>query len=323
MGNGKQAAIILLTKNGATFLRESLPAIFAQESRFAFEVLALDSGSTDGTLGVLSRHPVRVVEIEPHTFQHGRTRNIGAGLAMPSVEYLVYLTQDAMPLAGWLEALLSAVAADQRVAGAFSRHVPRPDCNPLLARRIVEEWPQVGGTARIVKQLDVSLDATRQWHDLAHFSNTSSCLRKEVWERIPFPEVDFAEDVAWACQALKAGYHLVYEPASAVLHSHSGSLSRQFRENVDHGRGVRLALGEGRHTLMAPHHPALKRIRRDLSSIWQDKRSPLLGKIRWTLYVPFWYAASTGGQWVGAYVDRWPRWLRECLSWQATIGRGK
>jgi rhamnosyltransferase len=323
MGNGKQATIVLLTKNGAAFLGESLPAIFAQESRFAFEVLALDSGSTDGTQELLRRHQVRLVDIEPHTFQHGRTRNLGASLAAPSVEYLVYLTQDATPLAGWLEALLGAVAADRRVAGAFSRHIPRPGCNPLLARRIVEEWPQVGGTARIVKQLNGLVDARQQWHELAHFSNTSSCLRKDVWQQIPFPEVEFAEDVAWACQALKAGYHLVYEPASAVLHSHSGSLSRQFRENVDHGRGVRLALGEGPHLLMAPRHSAMERVRRDLSSIWQNKEASPLARIRWTLYTPFWYAASTGGQWVGAHVDRWPGWLRERLSWQAAIGRGE
>jgi rhamnosyltransferase len=322
MHHSELAAIILLTKNGTCFLDESLVAIFSQQTRFAFQVLALDSGSTDGTLEILSHYPVHVTQIEPSNFQHGRTRNLGASLVSPDVKYLVYLTQDATPLPGWLDALVGTVADDSSVAGAFSRHVPRSDCNPLLARRIVEEWPQVGGRERIVKEIDSPLDAVRQWHMLAYFSNTSSCLRKDAWEKIPFPEVEFAEDVAWACKALAAGYRLVYEPASAVLHSHSGSLGRQFRENVDHGRGVQLALGEGKHELMPPRHSSLERFRRDLNYICRRDGS-LLDRIRWIVYLPLWYAASIGGQWVGLHLDRSPRWLRESLSWQATIHRDR
>jgi rhamnosyltransferase len=318
----KQVTIILLTKNGAIHLDATLQSIFSQGPCYEFEVLVIDSGSTDATLEIVRQYPVRLVEIPADAFQHGRTRNLAGSLASPSVEYLVYLTQDATPLPDWLHTLVDAVAADDGVAGSFSRHIPRPDCNPLVARRIMEEWPQVGGQQRVVKQLTGSLAAIQQWHELAHFSNTSSCVRKIVWQRLPFPEVDFAEDVAWAVQALKAGYKLVYEPTSRVVHSHSGSLSRQFRENVDHGRGVRLALGDRSHRLMSPRHSAYERVRQDIGYILTSKRS-VLERIGYMFYMPLWYLASTSGQWVGARIDGWPRWLRERLSWQSAVERGR
>ena len=311
-------AIILLTKNGAAYLEDTLDAIFAQESQYGFEVLAVDSGSADGTRKILESRAVRVVEIPPGDFQHGRTRNLAASLVSPGVEYLVHLSQDATPLPGWLDALIHAVATDSGVAGAFSRHLPRPDCDPLLARRILEEWEQVGGETRLVKCLDGSANLSRDGHALAHFSNTSSCLRRKVWQTIPFPEVDFAEDLAWAVRVLQSGYCLVYEPASAVLHSHSGSLSRLFKENIDSGRGVRAALRGWTHHLMPPRHPAPERISRDLGFVWQCER-PLVERLFWLLYAPLWYSASTTGQWIGAYIDRGPVWLRKRLSWQAMV----
>jgi rhamnosyltransferase len=316
--NANAVAIVLLTKNGATFLEECLQAIYRQESRYPFEILAVDSGSTDATRAILKKYAVRVTEIPPSDFNHGGTRNLAASLASPDVEYLVYLSQDTTPLPGWLDALVDTVAGDAQVAGAFSRHVPRPDCNPLLARRILEEWEQVGGQRRVVKCLDGAPDLSRDGHALAHFSNTSSCLRRDVWRTVPFPEVDFAEDLAWAVRVLESGYCLVYEPASAVLHSHSGSLSRLFKENIDSGRGVRAALRDWTNRLMPARNSVPQRIYQDLRFLSQCQK-PLHERIGWMLYTPLWYTASTSGQWIGAHIERGPLWLRERLSWQAMI----
>jgi rhamnosyltransferase len=46
-----------------------------------------------------------------------------------------------------------------------------------------------------------------------YFSNTSSAIRRETWEQIPFDRVDFAEDAVWAEKVLLAGYTLIFEPA--------------------------------------------------------------------------------------------------------------
>jgi rhamnosyltransferase len=86
-------SIIVLTKNGGALLDEVLKRVFAQEIEERFEVIAIDSGSTDSTKEILAQFPVSVEEIPPVTFNHGETRNLGARLSKG--EYLVYLTQDA------------------------------------------------------------------------------------------------------------------------------------------------------------------------------------------------------------------------------------
>ena len=48
------------------------------------------------------------------------------------------------------------------------------------------------------------------------FANTSSVLRRSVWEQFPFPEVEFAEDQAWADQVLQAGCKTAYAADSVV-----------------------------------------------------------------------------------------------------------
>jgi rhamnosyltransferase len=41
-----------------------------------------------------------------------------------------------------------------------------------------------------------------------------------VWEDFPFEKTKFGEDVRWGKRVVEAGYKLVYEPRSAVFHSH-------------------------------------------------------------------------------------------------------
>ncbi len=83
-----QISIILLVKNGGAYLEEVLKGVFSQKVEEEFEVVAIDSGSTDNSKRYLSRFPVRVKEIPPATFNHGETRNLGARLSQGSVSRL-------------------------------------------------------------------------------------------------------------------------------------------------------------------------------------------------------------------------------------------
>ena len=54
-------SIVLLTYNGDIYLAEVLASIFAQITRFNFEVIAIDSGSSDRTLEIIKDYPVTLV----------------------------------------------------------------------------------------------------------------------------------------------------------------------------------------------------------------------------------------------------------------------
>lgn len=315
-------SIILLTKNGRRYLHEVLEGIFVQQTRYTYQVIAIDSGSTDGTLEILREWPVRLVSIEPAEFNHGETRNLGARITGPSVNYLVYLTQDATPVAGWLDSLVDVLEEDSTVAGAFSRHIPRPDCNPALARQMTEEWEQCGTPNRVVKRIDDMQDYLRNSSRYIYFSNTSSCIRRSLWERIPFARADFAEDAEWASRALLAEYTLVYEPKSAVLHSHNYPLLYQLMQNFDHAKGMSEILKGAGSSLCLPQIGALARtLVRDLTYIRQQE-IPGLQKAFWMLYSPLWHCATLSGTILGRNHCRLPRRLVTSLSYQLRMREG-
>ena len=55
-----------------------------------------------------------------------------------------------------------------------------------------------------------------------------------MWEEIPFDHTSFGEDLRWGKRVMEAGYKLVYEPRSAVLHAHErGALYDLRRYYVD------------------------------------------------------------------------------------------
>ena len=69
------------------------------------EVVIVDSGSTDATLSIASRYPIRVVHIAPQEFSFGRSLNRGCAAATGDI--LVFASAHVYPLYDdWLEKLV-------------------------------------------------------------------------------------------------------------------------------------------------------------------------------------------------------------------------
>src|SRR5215813_1217660 len=113
-GDAPIASVIIPTKDAGVMFDRVLGALAAQRIGGTFEIVVIDSGSTDGTVERARASGAVVREIDPGEFQHSVTRNMGASLARG--KFLVFLTQDAVPEGStWLESLVSAVEGDARV----------------------------------------------------------------------------------------------------------------------------------------------------------------------------------------------------------------
>ena len=116
------ASIIILTKNAGENFKQLLEHIFSQKFDDQYQVLVIDSGSTDDTVNTAKEFPVQITKIKPEEFHHGRTRNLGAQLSSGSI--LVYITQDALPVNNdWLQKL-AANFKDPNVAMVCGRQLP-------------------------------------------------------------------------------------------------------------------------------------------------------------------------------------------------------
>jgi rhamnosyltransferase len=312
-------SIIFLTKSGDAYLEEVLRKVFAQEIEDTFEVIAIDSGSIDHTKEILARFPVRAEEIPSATFNHGETRNLGARLAKG--EYLVYLTQDATPLdEKWLERLVCPLKEDALVAGAFSSQRPREDCH-LMERRQILETELVSGKALRVNSAVGNPDYERNRYPFIWFSNTSSCVRKEIWNAFPFGKLEFAEDQDWAQRALEAGYKTVYVPDSIVIHSHHYKPVKNFRRHFEHARAMKEIFGKEEFPRFKNIFSATRDSVKADFRFFQSEEGNRWGFIRWFFPSLFWYLSAFSGLWLGTHLEKIPLKLREKLSLQSSIVR--
>jgi rhamnosyltransferase len=302
------ATVFVPTWNGGPLFERVLDKVLRQRTSFAYEVLVIDSGSSDGTVDAIRRRPsVRLIEIPNSEFNHGLTRNRAVREARGRIVAL--LTQDAEPLdEDWLERLVSNFD-DPEVAGAYCHQIPRPDCNPLQRDRL-RGWTRDGGPP-VVKQLrdPEALDRMHPFdrYRLIAFDDVASCVRKSVMEEIPFERRQFGEDIAWAKQAILRGWKIVNDPGAVVIHSHNSPVLYEFRRVfLDHQNIHDLV---GLHTIprwwMVPLF-SVKALFQLAPAVWRDDRG-FLYKTWWTLKTPLYAFTQNLAQYLGARSVAWKR----------------
>jgi glycosyltransferase involved in cell wall biosynthesis len=233
-----KVSIVMPTRNGAGTLPAVLDSIARQRVDFPFEIIAVDSASNDGTADLLRGRVDHLIGIPAGAFDHGLTRNLGIERA--GGDLVVLIVQDALPSSdSWLAALTAPLLADDRVAGAFARQLPRPDAS-AVTRYYLSRWVASSDTVRIIEVADraelEALDPMAQVERCA-FDNVCSCIRRSIWTEHPFRQTPIGEDIEWAREVLLAGYRLAYVPAAAVVHSHDRPARYEFaRTYVLHRR---------------------------------------------------------------------------------------
>ena len=220
----RRVTIVIPTFNGGALLERVLEAIDEQDAVCERELVAVDSGSTDGTVERLRARGARVLQTPAADFNHGETRNLA--LAASTGEVAVLLVQDAVPASrSWLRALI-APFYQVDVAGTFARQVPRADASRVTAHYLAS-WVAAQPTPRVAGPLTrEGFGALRpsERHRLCAFDNVCSCIRLDVWRNHPFQRTPIGEDLRWAAEVMLAGYRLAYVPEAAVCHSHDRSV---------------------------------------------------------------------------------------------------
>ena len=220
----RSCSLVIRAKNEEPGLTKLLAAVLEQ-TRQPIEIIVVDSGSTDNTVGIARKYGCQVIEIPPESFTYGGSLNTGVRAA--SGDIIVTISAHCLPKnKHWIDRIVAPFETRPMLAGVFGRQIPFANASPTDRRGLQEAFPH---------------RAEFQLRNRLLFSNASSAFTKEAWTAHPFSEtLPYAEDIEWCRDVRKAGYEVGYEPRSVVFHSHEETLKDTYNRFYQEALGLEL-----------------------------------------------------------------------------------
>jgi len=211
MSTEPKVSIIIRTLNEGYYLPGLIGGLKTQ-SYANWEIIHVDSGSTDETLNILSPYSAQTICITPQEFTFGYSLNLGCEAA--SGEYLVIVSAHVKPVNNtWLENLLSPFQ-ENNIGMVYGKQIGNDDTRIGESRDLTKTF---GAKSMI------SID-----EPFSH--NGNSALPKHLWASQPFDEtLTGLEDLDWSKKIQYRGYRVYYAANANVYHLHDESLKTIYR----------------------------------------------------------------------------------------------
>lgn len=228
MSGPPDISIALLTYNGGELLERALKAIDHQHGAASVELVAVDSGSTDGTVALLKEYGAKVIEIPNEEFNFGATRDLL--YTHTSGKFIVNLSQDAVPRSpDWLDHLIAPLLQDENCAVSCGASVPDPE-------REFRQFPwEKNGYFYFTHEM-------REFKALygKGVSFANSAVRRTAWEELRFDPIPLGEDFQFQIKLETTGWARAYPEDAKVRHHHDYDLRGLYGRCRNEGLALRL-----------------------------------------------------------------------------------
>jgi GT2 family glycosyltransferase len=136
--------IVVIARNEGERLVRCLDSLPSSGSSSGVPVVYVDSGSTDGSIGVAREHGAIVLELDPSSsFTAARARNAGYRRLLelhPESEFVQFVDGDCEVLGGWLERAAQFLKVNPKVAAVSGRLRERNPEASIYNRLCAIEW---------------------------------------------------------------------------------------------------------------------------------------------------------------------------------------
>lgn len=224
----QMVSILIPTYNAGPSFRTLLEVLRRQQLRL-FEIVVVDSSSTDNTAAVAESYGIRTQVIPKREFDHGGTRTYLGTLAKGDV--LVYLTQDALPIDdAAIPRLVSKLLEDEGIGAAFGRQIAHQDATPFAQHLRAFNYPDVSYTRALH-------DRDRYGMKTFFCSNSFAAYKRKALEGVGWFKAGLlmGEDMQVCAKMLANGYQIAYVAEAVVAHSHNYTVQQEFKRYFDLG----------------------------------------------------------------------------------------
>lgn len=224
---------------------------------------------------------VFVTHISKKEFDHGASRN--KGVKKSEADIFIMMTQDALPADECLVEHLVAALEKERVAVSYARQLPAKGCGAIESFAREFNYPE--------KSVEKSAeDLKRQGIKTYFCSNVCAAYRRDIFNALGgfCRHTIFNEDMLYAANAIKAGYHVYYAAEAKVYHSHNYTCSQQFHRNFD--LGVSQAENPSVFEGVPSENEGIQLLKMTTAYLWnngQKKRIPKLFASGFCRYIGF------------------------------------
>lgn len=203
IGDMPACSIVVRAYNEARHIGRLLEGI-QQQTIKEIQIVLVDSGSSDDTVGIAQRHGAEVVHIQPQDFTFGRSLNLG--ISHTRAERVVIASAHVYPVyPDWLERLVAPFEEPQvglvygKQSGGESTH--------FSERQIFARWFP---------------DHAQPQQEHPFCNNANAAIRRSLWEHRPYDEnLSGLEDLEWANWLFNQSYRIAYVPEAEIIHLHN------------------------------------------------------------------------------------------------------
>ena len=209
-------SIVIPVYNQIHYTYACLVSILEHTKDVPYEVIIADDVSTDATEH-LSEYASGLV-ICRNTTNQGFLRNCNQAARHARGKYIMFLNNDTQVTAGWLSSLVKLIESDPTIGMVGSKLV-YPDGRLQEAGGII--WSDGSGW-NYGRLDDPDKPEYNYVKDVDYISGAAILLPNELWKQIGGFDTRFApaycEDSDLAFEVRRAGYRVVYQPLSKVIH---------------------------------------------------------------------------------------------------------
>lgn len=217
-------SVVIRVYNEEKHIRDVLESLNNQTYK-NYEIIILDSESTDSTLEIVKEYNVIVKKIKKEDFNYSYASN--KCVEYSSGDIICFLSGHSVPVSRSYLSDINKLFQNNDIGACYGDVIALPDGS--LTEKVFNGLGHLKNKIRNKKEIILETEI----HP-GIFSCSNACARKELLEKHPFAiELgNGGEDIEVAYRIIQDGYFVAFDPNLLVMHSHSSGLFKFIQEYV-------------------------------------------------------------------------------------------